>query len=428
MDGLPAATDPPNKARYLVVSVDGHAGPTLKEDLRPYCPARYLEDFDAFSAEVDRTLAAGETNKELAVGLPFAFGGDEANIRSKTCPGLRDPIARRRDMDADGIAADVIFAGGGNDQPLPFLGLGASAGPENIAGDLRALGGQIWNEWLADYISGAPDRHVGVMQVPIWDINASIRMLERGRAAGLRAANFPASRPDFPAYNDPIYDPFWSACEDLEISLMTHTGGGAPGPGASGPGGFAIAISDGHVRTTSSLPQLIFGGVFERHSRLSVFYTELRVSWVPELLRNMDSIYFSDSTPPSHCELISRPPSDYWREHCFNGASFLAPFEVAMRDEIGIRNLLWGADYPHTEGTWPRTLLSLRNTFADVPEEESRLILGESAVEALRLDRVALRSIADSIGPLPSEIGTPLAPEELPERPGLAFRRIGAFA
>jgi len=40
------------KRRYLVVSSDSHAGPSLERDLRPYCPERYLPDFEDFARHV----------------------------------------------------------------------------------------------------------------------------------------------------------------------------------------------------------------------------------------------------------------------------------------------------------------------------------------------------------------------------------------
>ena len=36
-------------------------------------------------------------------------------------------------------------------------------------------------------------------------------------------------------------------------------------------------------------------------------------------------------------------PSEYWRDHCYVSGSFLAPYEVALRHEVGLGNLLWGA-------------------------------------------------------------------------------------
>ena len=74
----------------------------------------------------------------------------------------------------------------------------------------------------------------------------------------------------------------------------------------------------------------------------------------------------------------------------------MAPFEVSMRHQIGIENLMWGDDYPHAEGTWPDTAWSIRNTFHNVPLDEARKILGENALTAYGLDRQALRSVAGS--------------------------------
>jgi hypothetical protein len=37
-----------NGERVVIVSCDTHIGPRLKEDLRPYCPKKFLDDYDAF--------------------------------------------------------------------------------------------------------------------------------------------------------------------------------------------------------------------------------------------------------------------------------------------------------------------------------------------------------------------------------------------
>lgn len=43
--------------------------------------------------------------------------------------------------------------------------------------------------------------------------------------------------------------------------------------------------------------------------------------------------------------------------------------------------------------------------FADVPEDETRVMLGEAAVEMFGFDREELMAVARRIGPLPSELG-----------------------
>jgi hypothetical protein len=108
--------------------------------------------------------------------------------------------------------------------------------------------------------------------------------------------------------------------------------------------------------------------------------------------------------------------------------SFLAPYEVAYRHQVGLGNLLWGTDYPHLEGTWPQTREAIRNTFHAVPEDETRLILGETAAAVYGFDRAALWQVAQRIGPTPAEVAAPLAPHEFPLGRNGAFREVGTFA
>jgi predicted TIM-barrel fold metal-dependent hydrolase len=173
---------------------------------------------------------------------------------------------------------------------------------------------------------------------------------------------------------------------------------------------------------------MIFGGVFERHPNLKVVFTEQRVAWAIETLREYDSLYFADLYNPEWRALWPRLPSKYFAEHCYIAGSFLAAFEAELRHEIGLTNLLWGDDYPHVEGTWPRTLLNLRDTFAAIPEEDVRMILGENAIGVYDLDRDALVEVARGIGPLPSAVAAPVDPAEIPAHPGSTFRRRGSWS
>jgi predicted TIM-barrel fold metal-dependent hydrolase len=194
-----------------------------------------------------------------------------------------------------------------------------------------------------------------------------------------------------------------------------------------------------------AIPQLMFGGVFEHHPRLRLVLTEQRVGWVAETLNELESVYINATSLEQRAEalrlpapslltnpievkaLVPRHPREYWATNCFISGSTLAPFEAAMRHEVGIRNLMWGSDYPHIEGTWPNTPLALRHAFADIPEEEARLILGENALGVYGLDRAMLRSVADRIGPLPEDLGVATTPSELPRLRSYAFRIGGSL-
>lgn len=434
---------------YLLVSVDGHVGPSLMTQLRPYCPSSYLESFDSYAHAV-KQVARGEVSSvnSSQANVEFELRGPEvakllarppeldahdahdalrARRRAWECEGQQDPHARHRDMDADGIAADVIFAGGQNGEVLPFLLFGFEQGSAQVDLELRTVGSHIYNSWLADFVSAAPERHVGVMQVAIADVDSAVAELGWGREAGLRAVNLPAPQRESAPYTDPAYESFWAACEDLDIPLLTHTGGGDPAHGIDGPMGIALTQMEMRFMSRRGLWQLILGGVFERHPRLKIMFTENGVTWLEDTLRDLDSLYFSESHRYLR-DALSLSPSQYWTRNCFIGGSFLAPYEVAARDVVGIRNLCWGSDYPHTEGTWPNTRLALRHTFANVPEAETRLILGENALSFFDLDEAALRPIADRIGPHPSDLAQPLRQDEFPAFRGFAFRERGAVS
>jgi hypothetical protein len=97
-------------------------------------------------------------------------------------------------------------------------------------------------------------------------------------------------------------------------------------------------------------------------------------------------------------ELIPLPPSEYWKRQCFVGASSMTPREGRMRERIGIHNIMWGADFPHVEGTWPHSRKWLSRALLEVPEAERRLILGENAARAYCVDPEALAADVERVG------------------------------
>ncbi len=202
----------------VVVSNDTHIGPRLVEDLRAYCPAKHLDDFDRFAASTakDRADAAA-----LLSGSGYL---DHPNLRTA---GHHDPAARLADYDHDGIAAGVIFHGSMNMEPIPFIASGLAKAKTMESPELAAVGMSIYNRWLADFVSEAPNRHVGLAYLPMWDVDAAIAEIEWAHEAGLRAVNFPAMRDgELPEYNRSVWEPLWSVCEERRMPLVTHVGAG----------------------------------------------------------------------------------------------------------------------------------------------------------------------------------------------------------
>lgn len=116
--------------KYLVVSADSLASPSLGRSLRPFCPPEYLEPFDAFATDLrSGAIARGERNDRITVGDQVLNATKQHSPLVNSCAGHDDSHARLRDMDAEGVAAELVFAGGQDDAALPFVGLGADSVP-----------------------------------------------------------------------------------------------------------------------------------------------------------------------------------------------------------------------------------------------------------------------------------------------------------
>ena len=66
---------------------------------------------------------------------------------------------------------------------------------------------------------------------------------------------------------------------------------------------------------------------------------------------------------------------------------------------IGVDHVMWGADYPHLEGTSPYSHEAIRLTFAGVPEAEVRAMLAENAARVYGFDLALLEPLAARFGP-----------------------------
>jgi len=62
---------------------------------------------------------------------------------------------------------------------------------------------------------------------------------------------------------------------------------------------------------------------------------------------------------------------------------FFATFEddragVLTRDMVGVDNLMWGSDYPHTEGVWPYSRNKVASNFAGICESDTRKMVHDN--------------------------------------------------
>jgi predicted TIM-barrel fold metal-dependent hydrolase len=394
-------------SNYVVISADCHGGASLS-GYKPFLASRYHEEFDRWAADFENPY---EDNTGPNSGRNW------------------DSETRLREMEADGVLAEVIFP---NTIPpfFPKVSL-VNQPPGATDGDLaqRWAGLQAHNRWMADFCSQAPGRRAGIAQIMLHDVDASVREIEWAKANGLTGGVLlPGAPPGsgVPPLYAPDYEPIWAVCEELGMPLNHHSGSAVPDMGEypAAPMMFLLEVTWWAHR---ALWQLIYSGVMERHPSLQFVFTEQGTAWIPEELTRLDyyrgrlsgaggaggsqEAQFGEGV----IEELSLSPSEYWARQCHLGSSFIRRHEVGLRGAVGVERIMWGSDYPHLEGCWPYTREHLRMAFEDVPEGEIRQMVGGNAAQLYGFDEDLLANLADRHGPTVEEIAQPLPPEEIPD-------------
>jgi predicted TIM-barrel fold metal-dependent hydrolase len=390
--------------RYLVVSADCHAG-LPNAEYREWLDPRYREAFDeeqAARAVVDQeTRARGLRNEE------FAEAWERENEE-----GLRggwDAARRDKELDADGVAGEVIFPDADavtSGASAPFgAGLGARG---DCDPELLMAGARAHNRWLAGLCAASPARRAGVAIVPILaDVDDAVAEIVRAAESGLRGGILIPSRwQPYPPYHDARYDAVWATCQDLGLPVHVHSGSAD-----TESYGEHVGIYVAEVRWWSIRPLwfLLWSGKFEQFPDLRFVVTECGAFWAPDLLWTSDIVFDREHGAKKLGEGLTARlairPSAYFDRNCAIGASNTRRRELARRYEIGVGNLMWGNDFPHPEGTWPHTKEWLRDAFWDIPADETAAILGGNAAGIYHFDVEALTPVAERIGPTAAELG-----------------------
>ncbi|MHB1582319.1 MAG: amidohydrolase family protein [Acidimicrobiales bacterium] len=386
---------------YTVVSADGHAGADLL-DYRPYLPARWHDDFDAW--------AAGYVN-------PFA------DLLAPTSYRNWDSDRRLAELEADGVAAEVLFP---NTVPPFFEQSNLTALPPTAAEyERRFAGVQAHNRWLVDFCAAAPARRAGVVQIFLNDVDDACDEVRRVSAEMEVCGGvlLPAVPPNTGLHElwDPYYEPLWELCEELDLPLNVHSGSGIPDFGDLEPAR-AVMLVELPWFAHRPLWHLMFGGVFDRHPGLRVALTEQGVAWLPRGLQTLEW-FFARMTRGGSAEAqffgatvaaLGLTPSEYFARHVWVGASFLRPSEAPLIPEVGVERIMWGADYPHSEGSYPYTTEALRVAFAGVEPAQVRAMVTTNAAEFYGFDLDELGPLGERIGPTVDEVARPLPPSGYP--------------
>jgi predicted TIM-barrel fold metal-dependent hydrolase len=404
--------------RYVVISADMHCGASI-QGYKPYLEKRYHEEFDAWAATYRNPWGEiDNANDEVRIG-----------VSSYDSPANWDSSKRIPHVEGQGIAGEVLFP---NTTP-PFYpsGIQTTAPPADPPKDrrdyeLRFAGIRAHNRWVADFCRELPGRRIGLAQVFLSDLDDTLAEIRRAREDGLGGVLMP---PDVMEQVQhlyyPRYDAVWSLCCELDMPVGQHGFVGSEGLSEeSGPAGLTIGLLGAAAFAGRSITSLIMSGVFDRFPTLKWFETEAGVAFFSGHARQLDAFVDVSRVEGTiawmisreTCDRLQKKPSEYLVSNCYFG-TFLTDNDLQPGLVSPVSRIMWGADFPHHEGTWPWTVKALRRNFAGWAEPDVRQVLSGTAADCFGFDLSQLRAVADRIGPSVEEIAKPLAPEELPRYP-----------
>jgi uncharacterized protein len=311
----------------------------------------------------------------LGIGRIGAVGARQGVVEADTMaykdgkPGGFDPHARIPDMDADGIDAAFLY---------PSLGLfsGAIHDPELAAATCRG-----YNRWLADYCSPYPDRLFGVAMLPMQDVEMAIQEMTFARKElGMKGGFLRPNPYNDRLIHDPVYEPFWSAAEDLDFSIGFHEGASAGMPQV-GIDRFNTRGARHIITHTMEMMlaclSMIWGGVCEKHPKLRVGFLESGGGWIAPWLDRMDRHFddqgFNDSG-------LKHRPSELFQRQCWISFEPVEGSLKVLADYIGPHKIMWATDYPHPDGFFPGAPAMVQKQLEGLSAETKHQVMAGGAM------------------------------------------------
>ena len=281
-------------------------------------------------------------------------------------PGARDIRLRLEDLNEEGIWGEVMYQS---------IGLWSSLieDPQLIRDAAHAE-----NEWLvSEILAVAPDRLVPAALMPMLQVEDAVAELQHAAAFGLKLVSLPTGNPPgTDDYNHQSWDPLWAAAEEAGMVIGFHIGtdNGDQAAVFRGRGGAILNYVQTGYGGQYAAMKLVTAGVFERYPSLKVLVSEGGATWVPFIGDRMNEAYRQHGMfvrPP-----LARLPKDYLYSNVYASFQHDETAPAAM-SAMGYRNVLFGSDYPHLEGTYGHTQKTLHELFNGVdPQVRLRITRG----------------------------------------------------
>jgi predicted TIM-barrel fold metal-dependent hydrolase len=299
-------------------------------------------------------------------------------------PGITDPVARLADMDANHVEASLCFP------TFPrFCGQAFLEGSDH---DLGYACVQAYNDWMIEEWCGGPahGRLIPLTLIPLWDPLLAAKEVERCAAKGSHAICFSEGPVELglPSIFTGYWDPLWAACQETDTVVNMHIGSSSTVRRTSSDAPRLVPLAITFEGACRAMVDWLCSGILDTYSSLRIALSEGQVGWMPFVLERLDNAWFRLRRYGESVGHIPKAPSSYIPGRVF-GCIFDDQAGLALRDRVGMGQIMIETDYPHGDSTWPHSLQVVTSMVqrAGLNEAETAALVRGNAIRCYGLDK-----------------------------------------
>ena len=292
-------------------------------------------------------------------------------------PGCWKPSERIKDMEMNGVEASLCFP----NYPR-FCGQIFSEAPDK---ELALACIKAYNDWMVEEWCGdSGGRLIPLIIVPLWDAESGGRRDPAQRGARRPRGRVQRATAVARATVDPLgyWDPFFQACDETGTVISMHIGSGTKTLQTSADAPASIGATMIFTNSAASMLDYLMSDVLKTFPNLKLLYAECQIGWIPYVLERADDIWRTHlwSHKTAHPEL----PSTYYKDRIYS-CFFKDEVGVLLLDRIGVDQVCFETDYPHQDGTWPKSKQVAEHLFGHLDAETVHKLARGNAAKLLGL-------------------------------------------
>jgi predicted TIM-barrel fold metal-dependent hydrolase len=251
---------------------------------------------------------------------------------------------------------------------------------------------KAYNDWhIEDWCGTYPGRFIPLAIPPIWDPQLMAAEVRRNAARGCHAVTFSENpaKLGWPHIFGDHWDPFFAACQDTGTVICLHIGSSSTMLGLEPGAPIDCMITMTPLNGMSAATDLLWSPVLRKFPTLQFALSEGSIGWLPYWLERVDYVY-QQHRFWTHQDFGDQLPSQVARDH-FTFCFISDAAGVEARHRIGVDNITWECDYPHSDSSWPNSPESVIKQMAGVPDDHIDKITHDNAMRIFQFDPFATR-------------------------------------